>query len=384
MKKKIAILTGSDLSSVQGSTEPHYVISELSSKYQIEVISPYDPELRSVSYRSIPAPGKASLFVYNFILLPYLFYIFYRDEFDIIYTYKQFHVVPYVISTIVGADWVVDLRTSPVEQEMEFSTIQTSSRAIAYIKYLYYSINRFIYSRTLPFSDSIICVSEPVKRKLESSYDIDSGKLFVVPLGVDVNRFYPRECDKTPSEPYNIVYVGAISKVRGFDKFISLISSGDLAVDINVHLIGPISDEYRSQLIQKMESEGIRSQVELYGYVEHQHLQEVMAKMDIAISPLPPHESYEDSSPAKIYEYLAMGLPILCTDIQAHRTILDQSSCAVFYDYDSEKSLTARLNDLKSLDRDSWNEMREAARRQALENSWSQRVNKISSVIEQL
>jgi len=75
MKRKIALLTASDLSKVQGSTEASYVADFLAENYDTHIYSRFDPEIADVTYHEIPNPSVIpALLLYNIILLPYFLY----------------------------------------------------------------------------------------------------------------------------------------------------------------------------------------------------------------------------------------------------------------------------------------------------------------------
>lgn len=378
--KRAVIFTSADLSTVQGSTEGYYVASGLAADYDLDIVSRHDPDIPSAEHRSIPAPTLIPAFVlYNFVLLPYFLYLCWKNRYDVIYTYKGFNIAPLLVATVTGAKWIADFRTKPIGQAKEWSRL---SGGMGKLEWAYLSFLKFGYQLTLPRATAVIGLSEPLCDHLHEEFGVDREKLYLVPLGVDTDRFRPAERDSQPDEPLDVVYLGSISPLRGLKTCLSALSSSDLDVAVQLHLVGSGAAEYERRLRKRVESEGIGSSVTWHGYVDHDELPEVLSEMDAAVSPLPDHDSYEVSSPAKVYEYLAVGLPVVCTDIRAHRTTLTDGRTGFFYEPGSDESLVGTFNELAELDAAEWEQSRRSARKTAVENDWSVRLEEIRSIIE--
>lgn len=377
---KIAFVTTSDLSTTQGSTEAAYVSRFLASENDVHIYSPQDPAINGATWQKLPDSSVVPAFIlYNILLAPYFIYKQYQFGYDIIYTYKGFHLTPYIVSIISSAKWIADFQTKPTGQAKEWSNI---SGEMDILEWSYYSVFDLAYRFTLPNAHAVIGLSKSLCDHLNKKFGVPCEKLHLVPLGVDTEHFRPGDWEKPPKEPIDIVYLGSISPRRGLETVLSVLSSSKLQIGIQFHLIGSGSEEYEQQLREQIISAGIETKVTWHGYVDHGDLPDRLLNMDAAISPLPNHDSYEISSPAKIYEYLALGLPVICTDIRAHRTVLTDCYTGFFYQPESESSLVDILNKLADLEDGEWETTRQSARETALENDWSVRLEKIRLVIE--
>lgn len=376
---RVAIFIVSDLATVQGSTEAHYVASEFAEEFDLDIVSRFDPEIPSAEYHSIPDPTLIPAFVlYNFLLLPYFIHLSTKNQYDVIYTYKIFNIAPFIISSLTGAKWIADFQTKPTGQRREFSNL---SGGMSVLEWAYISVMELGYRLTLPRAHAVIALSEPVCDHLHREFTIPRENLYLVPLGVDTKRFRPGDWADPRNEPIDIVYLGSISPRRGLETVLSALSSSKLEPRIQLHIIGSGTDEYERQLQEQTKSAGTQSKVTWHGYVNHDDLPDCLSDMDAAISPLPDHESYEVSSPAKIYEYLALGLPIVCTDIRAHRRVLTEDCTGFFYKPGCKESLVDSLNTLCRVSEDEWLNMRKSARKTALNNDWSRRIEKIENIV---
>jgi glycosyltransferase involved in cell wall biosynthesis len=377
-KKTIALFITADISTVQGSTEAHYVAKEFAERYDLHVYSPSNPEIKEATYYPIPDTQLVpALLLYNVFLLPYLLYFAWRDKWDVIYTYKGFTLSPYAISRLTKADWIADFRTAPVGQSLEWADVTERSASLAR---LYYMMFRVTYRLTLPRTQQTITLSESLRDHLISTYNIDN--VLVVPLGVDTDIFTPKEVHHHDTDRIDLVYLGSISQLRGLETCLDALSSDGLTASVRFHIIGDGPEDYLTKLREKCDTQNINESVKWHGYVDHESVPSLLAEMDAAISPLPDYQSYQVSSPAKLYEYLAVGLPVVCSDITPHRELLTPGRTGVFYQPGSTPDLVRALNQLDDFDADTWGEIRHEARKVALRNNWEVRLETITNAIE--
>jgi glycosyltransferase involved in cell wall biosynthesis len=380
MGYKIALITTSNLSKVQGSTEATYVADFLVSEYDTHIYSTVNPEIPDARYHSIPhASVIPALIMYNFLLLPYFLYQNYKHDYDVIYTYNGFNVAPFFVAAFSNCSWIADFQTKPTNQSKEWRKISGDYNLLAST---YYDLFETLYEFTLSNADAIITLSDPIKDNLITSYDVSKGDISIVPLGVDSARFTPDDLQQIPREPFDIVYVGSVVSQRNLELCIDAIASEQLEVDVRLHIVGDGPKEELAELRQKANEAAVEEAVYWHGYINHEKIPTVLDGMDIAISPLPAHDSYEVSSPAKLYEYLAMGLPIICTDIQAHRNALIGEQTGFFFESGSILSLVDIINRISELESEEWLDLQQHARETGKDNDWSSRMEIIQKVIE--
>ena len=381
MERKIALLTASDLSKVQGSTETKYVADFLAENYDTHIYSRFDPEMANVTYHEISNPSVIpALLLYNVILLPYFFFQNHKHDFDLFYTYRGFHLTPFVISQLNDCDWIADFRTKPTGQAKEQASLSNTDGIITS---LYYKLQDILYELTLPHAKAIITLSEPIRADLQESYDVDPARIQLVPLGVDSDKFSPERAQDGYTEPLDIVYMGSIASKRGIDMCIRSLASEELELEVQLHLIGDGPDEDIHSLREIARKSDCQDRIKWHGYVDHNSIPEILNKMDVAISPLPAHDAYEVSSPAKIFEYLSMGLPIICSNIRAHTHLLTEGETCFFFEPGSQTSFISAINRIEQSDSATWQTMCEEARYEGTRHDWSNRMKSIQSTIEQ-
>jgi glycosyltransferase involved in cell wall biosynthesis len=75
----------------------------------------------------------------------------------------------------------------------------------------------------------------------------------------------------------------------------------------------------------------------------HEQIPAMLAKAHIGVLPFPDEEKFRVSSPVKLFEYLAAGLPILATRIACHVDVLGDAGCVFWADGSDVEGLLAAL-----------------------------------------
>lgn len=88
-------------------------------------------------------------------------------------------------------------------------------------------------------ADLIICGSEFVKNHLLKS-GINNDKIKVVPYGIDINKFYPRQIEKALDNKLNLLFAGRVSLLKGTPYLLNALNILKSPY-VNARLIGSIA-----------------------------------------------------------------------------------------------------------------------------------------------
>jgi glycosyltransferase involved in cell wall biosynthesis len=135
----------------------------------------------------------------------------------------------------------------------------------------------------------------------------------VFPNHPDTERLPAVTADRDGS----VVYVGDITEARGLRE--AVVAAG--AAGIPVRLIGSVSDDER-RVLETLAREH-DALVRFDGRMPHLAAMESVGKASVAISPLRDLPNYRHSLPTKILEYLAMGVPVVATDLPGTREVVE-------------------------------------------------------------
>ena len=357
-----------DPTQLQGNTEKHYLARHLADRTDLSVFAPLSEEIPGARNRPLPVKGLKGAVWLNLFLLPYWLYVFATERPDIVFCYQNV-IIPAVLGKLSGATVAFDLRSDPFEQAQEF--FEDDDRGLPFR--LAMQTAKRLHEWVLKYADRVFVVSDPLKDTICLNYAISQDAVTVLPLGVDTDHFVPSD---DGWECLSILYVGSLAEYRGIDTIIeaALRLPKSLQCRTRIDLYGDGDEEYLSLLITKADNTPL--EVYWHGFVAHDQLPAEAARSDIAVSPIPPYQSYEVSSPAKIFEYQALGLPIVASRITPHERILGNGDSGLLYSPESTAEFAQALERLLT-DDELREQMGEDARKASMDADWDRQFETV-------
>ncbi len=352
---KIAFLHLRNYFKVIGTTEPYYITKYLSANNQLFVFIPRNEKVDSVRKRdgfliqywsSERIKVRWRTISYNFLLLPFLLLSYRRNKFDIVYTYKRVILPAILLKSIFGVKWVCDFRTSPLGQEREIKKIVGESSVTTSFFHKFLDLLNKVF---LKRADMVIVISKEIGKELVDVYKVKPEKIYHLPLGVDLDSFNLKNDDlANSSDDYiNLIYVGTITSYRGIDTIIkALVKVISKRSNIILKLVGKGEEEDVKALKRLAEGLGVNDHIEWVGEIAHDEVAREIAESTIALSPLPDIESFRVSSPAKVFEYLALNKVVLASDILAHRKIIKHRENGMLIEPDDDEKWADTIIDV--------------------------------------
>lgn len=149
-------------------------------------------------------------------------------------------------------------------------------------------------------------------------------------------------------ERFTLVYLGGISRERGSIttlEAISLLSRRGL--DVAVELVGPISDAHREELEAEVKRLGLdRWQVSMPGGVAPEIGWRIALECHVGLATLHPLGNYTESYPTKIFEYMALGVPILVSNFRLYEAVVDEYQCGYSVDPTDSVAIADKIEEL--------------------------------------
>jgi glycosyltransferase involved in cell wall biosynthesis len=138
---------------------------------------------------------------------------------------------------------------------------------------------------------------------------------------------------------------GIISANRGLQNAMRAFASlKDEYPDLIFLIVG--DGEGLQELRSLANSFGIESRVVFTGQIDFEEIPYYLRSADIGILPFPNIEWWAVSSPIKLMEYLAMGVPVVATSIDANRIVLEKTMGGVLAADSSPQSLANSISKL--------------------------------------
>lgn len=223
-----------------------------------------------------------------------------------------------------------------------------------------------------------------ITARMAALADIPAEQLWGVwPSGVQTEIFAPAQqlrCWPTADEPIQLVYVGILLPKRNLMQLCRAVKrANQQGMKFVLSLVG--SGRERSTLQAFVEQTAGR--IQILDPVPHDQVPTVLAQAHVGVTSLPAPDDvkYEASSPIKLFEYMAAGLPILATTNGCHTDVVKDGQYAFWAQaatedaiLDALRALWARRADLPRLG--------EEAAKGAAQWSWQAAGYKLNNALE--
>lgn len=209
--------------------------------------------------------------------------------------------------------------------------------------------------RTYRQADLVVCISDALRELLVEQAGVPPGKVAVVPNGVDVDRF---DVAAGPAgevaEDGDVVvgYVGWLTERQGLDQLIRAVAALRARdVEIRAVIVGDGPDRDRLQALAA--SHGLGDAVRFPGQVAWSEVPERIATFSVGYSGqrgvggMPMYHS-----PLKIYEYLAVGRPVVASHHPDAAETLVAPRAGWTFPAGDDQALVDVLAEVASLDRE--------------------------------
>jgi glycosyltransferase involved in cell wall biosynthesis len=186
-----------------------------------------------------------------------------------------------------------------------------------------------VYSR----AEVVISISQSVKDML-MKMGIPKDTIHVVHNGINPKWF---GIEKTPDASY-ICYTGSLYQWKGVD---ILISAMKYLPDERLVIVG--GGNRIEELKHFSMEEGVSGRVSFAGAVPHTLIPDYLSQAAVAILPNIPSGPSQFSSPLKLFEYMASGIPIVASDLPVFREILVDKKNAILVEPGNSEALASGI-----------------------------------------
>lgn len=183
-----------------------------------------------------------------------------------------------------------------------------------------------------------------VLEEIRNEYGVDSLSMMHAPCAVNSDRFAidtsRKEARKKlglPGDKRIILYAGHLFPEKGVDTLLDV--ARHIFSDEAVYIVGGTDEDIR-RFKQKAKSDTLRSRAVIIGRRPHREIPLWLRAADILVIPNSakyPASKFE-SSPSKLFEYMASGRPIVASDVPAIRDTFNESM-GYFFEPDNVVSL---------------------------------------------
>lgn len=321
MSRLLWIYTGNLARAMDGATWIETTRELSAMGWQVELVDAGPAglsEVRGVQVRHVPRPelylvGQA---LFHARLMPLLFERGTPPEIVIFHQMSALWLLPArLLRLITGRRrplLVLDLRTLHMPTEGR-QTVRDRIRGTYY---------RFVERVGALLADGQLAITQ----RLADAARVPAGQLWGTwPSGVRPDGFEAARDGRrwpAPDEPVQLIYIGSLMHERNLDTLCLAVQAANTrGLRFELTLVG--DGTARSELESLAAESG--GTVRLLGQVPHEDVPAVLADAHVGVLPFPDEVKFRVSSPIKLFEYLASGMPVLATSIACHTDVVDDS-----------------------------------------------------------
>jgi glycosyltransferase involved in cell wall biosynthesis len=177
--------------------------------------------------------------------------------------------------------------------------------------------------RIMRQADGLVLINAALEQAAREDLGF-AGPCIVEPSGFNPELFFPLPDAGDPrpgaEEPVTLVYVGNMHEGKGLPELIR--AMGELPERFRLRIVGGGSEAALRELESlRAAVPGGRERIRFTGAVPQTGVRAACAGARIAVIPQQTGRTF--LSPIKLYEYLALGLPVLCTPLEIFRDYRD-------------------------------------------------------------
>ena len=275
----------------------------------------------------------------------------------------------------------VDVRDLWPESIVEYYGFKKSNPII---KYLYHK-EKCMYKQATGIIFSMEGGKDYIKDK--GWNDIDFNKVHYINNGVNVEEFYDNikkypyiDEDLSESNVYKIVYAGSI---RTANNLMSVVEAARLLnghKDIRFFIFGDGDD--KANLEKYCDSIALKN-VYFKGNVEKRYIPSILKQCDLSILNYKKANTHKyGGSQNKLFEYLAVGNPVLMT-VDVNYNVVSKRNCGIVLDEPDPQKIANAILELYNMSLEEKKIIGDNAKNVALEYDYKNLTDKLLAIIQQ-
>jgi glycosyltransferase involved in cell wall biosynthesis len=189
----------------------------------------------------------------------------------------------------------------------------------------------------------LVVLTGACRALLLEEYGLAPERVVVAP---DAVARVPERLPARPTDSRTVVYAGQLYPWKGVG---TLVRALPLLPDVRLKIVGGLADDdpHAAALRVLARELGVERRIDFVGFLPHARVAAVIASGAAAVVPLPDNPMARFfTSPLKLFEYMAAGVPIVASDLPALREVLADGRNGLLVPPDDPAALAAALRRL--------------------------------------
>lgn len=171
--------------------------------------------------------------------------------------------------------------------------------------------------------DAVICTTPSILRRFPSRKSVMVRNFPIL------GELASRAAVDYRERPFGAVYVGGITPSRGAREMVRAVASVPEGRKVTLVLAGEIEPD---ELAQELRMEPGWRRVQALGWLDRAGVARVLSEARVGLVALHPTPGYRNAYPIKLFEYMAVGLPVIASDFPLWRGIVEGAGCGLLVD----------------------------------------------------
>ena len=218
-------------------------------------------------------------------------------------------------SIVLKLKVVYDIHENTIQSIIRKKWLNPIAKLIAIIGY------SFLQQISKLFFDHYLLAEDSYKNFMKKN----STVVYNYPLIVDYDHQRIKEFD--------LVYLGDITEDRGALIMVKILSILKRKLPkINLALIGKVPPIIKDDLAYAIEGYRLENNIKLFGYMNYYEAMQIVCKSKIGLCLLKPIKNYIYSYPTKLFDYMQVGVPFVCSNFPLYQKLLDKCDSGISVD----------------------------------------------------
>ena len=259
---------------------------------------------------------------------------------EVIYERRLSPKIAFGVNRLLGLPYVVEINGIEEEAAMQGRARRSAIRGVKH------RVRRRMFLK----AHGVVTVSDLLGEAVHRRYGLPRERVFVVPNGVDTDRFRPMEPSAArrqlawPAAPW-VVFVGNLVTWQGLDTLVRAAPEVIEGCGARIAIVG--DGQMRSTLETLAENLGIADRVVFVGSVPYEDVPTYIGAASACVAPFTRARNEAIGlSPLKVYEYLACGRPVVASGVPGISELLQRSGAGLLVPPDDSRALAATLREV--------------------------------------
>ena len=195
-------------------------------------------------------------------------------------------------------------------------------------------------------ADHVLVVVQEMRDRLVTKLGVDPARVSVV---MNTPRLLPRE--SLPAKPRArrqdsllLAYLGEVHQSRGLDTALHAVAGArEQGLPVRLRIIGRGKPQQERRLRRLAGGLGIQRAVEFLGWRPQAQALGLASEADVGICPFPPNELNDTTISNKMFEYMNLGLPVVCADVKPAKRIMEETGAGLVFAAGSADAMAAAI-----------------------------------------